>query len=172
MLLILGGFKMTCYEIVITIIQFFVLSGLIYSLYLTRHEFTIRTRPYIGFTDIVKKKSKKTNELEFDVYVNNVGNLPAKNAKLYGRFTVSGEGEKPFECETKGSVFPYSKELSTWIIGVKDVDKKAILSGKKELKLNMTVDYYGVSKDLYQTSTNRTYDPKRDGWVKEEGNWV
>jgi len=163
---------MTGYEIVITIIQFCALLGLTYSLYLTRREFIIRTRPYIGFTDIVKKESEKTNELEFDVYVSNVGSLPAKNAKLYGKFTLTGEAETPFECETKGSVFPSSKELPTWIIGVRDVDKDAILSGKKELKLNMTVDYYGASKDLYQTSTNRTYDPKRDKWVKEEGNWV
>ncbi len=163
---------MTGFEIVITIIQFCVLGGLIYSLYLTRREFRIRTRPYIGFTDIVKKESDKTNELEFDVYVSNVGSLPAKNAKLYGKFTLTGEAATPFECETKGSVFPSSKELPTWIIGVRDVDKDAILSGKKELKLNMTVDYYGASKDLYQTSTNRTYAPKRDKWGKEEGNWV
>jgi len=163
---------MTGFEIVITIIQFCVLGGLIYSLYLTRREFKIRTRPYIGFTDIVKKESDKTNEIEFDVYVTNVGSLPAKNAKLYGKFTLTGEAETPFECETKGSVFPSPKELPTWIIGVRDVDKDAILSGKKGLKLSMTVDYYGASKDLYHTSTNRTYDPQRDRWVKEEGDWA
>jgi len=163
---------MTDFEIIIAIIQFCVLGGLIYSLYLTRREFKIRTRPYIGFTDIVKKKSDRRNELEFDVYVNNSGNILAKNAKLYGKFTLSGEAETPFECETKGSVFPSSKELPSWIIGVKDVDRDAILNGKKELKLTMTVDYYGVSKDLYQTSSNRTYDSQRDKWVKEEGDWV
>ena len=163
---------MTGFEIVITIIQFCVLGGLIYSLYLTRREFKIRTRPYLGFTDIVKKESDKTSELEFDVYVSNVGSLPAKNAKLYGEFTLTGEAETPFECETKGSVFPSPKESPTWIIGVKDVDKDAIFSGEKELKLSMTVDYYGASKDLYQTNTSRTYDPQRDKWVKEEGAWV
>ncbi|MFC1930157.1 hypothetical protein ACFLW6_04820 [Chloroflexota bacterium] len=96
---------MTGFEIVRTIIQFCVLGGLIYSLYLTRREFIIRTRPYIGFSDIVKKDSGKKNELEFDVIVSNVGSLPAKNAKLYGKFIVAGEGETNFECETKGSGF-------------------------------------------------------------------
>lgn len=163
---------MTGFEIVITIIQFCVLGGLIYSLYLTRREFIIRTRPYIGFTDIVKKESDKANELEFDVYVSNVGSLPAKNAKLYGKFTLTDEAETPFECETKGSVFPSYKELPAWYIGVKDIDKEAILSGNKELKLSMAVDYYGASKYMYQTSTNRTYDPQRDKWVKEEGDWI
>jgi len=163
---------MTGYEIVITIIQFGVLIGLIYSLYLTRREFMIRTRPYIGFSDIVKKDSDKKNELEFDVIVSNVGSLPAKNAKLYGKFIVTGEGETNFECETKGSVFPASTQMPTWIIGVKDVDKDAILGGSKELKLSMTVDYYGVSKDVYHTSTSRIYDSQRDRWVKEEGDWV
>lgn len=162
---------MTGFEIVIIIIQFFVLGGFIYSLYLTRREFKTRTRPYVGFTDVVRKESDKTDVLEFDVYVSNVGSLPAKNAKLYGKFTLDDEAEETFECETKGSVFPSPKESPTWIIGLKDIDKEAILSGKKELKLNMTVDYYGASKDLYQTSTNRTYDPQRDKWVKEEGDW-
>lgn len=159
---------MTGYEIV----QFCVLGVLVYSLYLTRREFMIRTRPFIGFANIVRRDSDKTNELEFDVLVNNVGNLPAKNAKLYGKFFVTGEGETDFECETRGSVFPASTALPTWIIGVKDVDKDAILSGSKELKLSMTVDYYGVSKDVYYTSTSRTYDSQREKWVKEEGDWV
>ena len=163
---------MTGYEIVITIIQFCVLTGLIYSLHLTRHEFKVRTRPYIGFTNIVRKESDKTDVLEFDVSVSNVGSLPAKNAKLYGTVTITGETEVTFECETKGSVFPSPKESPMWFIEVTDVDKEAILSGKKELKLSMTVDYYGVSKDLYQTSTNRTYDPQRGNWVKEEGDWI
>jgi len=163
---------MTGFEISVTIIQFSILGGLIYSLYLTRREFRIRTRPFIGVTDIVKKESDKTNELEFDVYVSNVGSIPAKNAKLYGKFTLTGEAEIPFECETKGSVFPSSKESPIWIIGVRDVDKDEILNSKKELKLNMTLDYYGAYKDLYHTSTNRTYDPQRDKWVKEEGDWV
>jgi hypothetical protein len=163
---------MTGYEIIITIIQFCVLLGLTYSLYLNRREIVIRTRPYIGFTDIIKKESENTKELEFDVYVSNVGSLPAKNAKLYGKFTLNGKTESPFECETKGSVFPSTKELPTWIIGVRDIDKDAVINGKKELKLNMTVEYYGASKDLYQTSTNRTYDPDRNKWINEEGNWI
>lgn len=75
----------------ITIIQFCVLGGLIYSLYLTRREFVIRTRPYIGFTDIAKKEGDNPNELEFDVFTSNAGSLPAKNTKLYGKFTLTGE---------------------------------------------------------------------------------
>jgi hypothetical protein len=163
---------MTGYEIVISIIQFCALLGLVYSLYLTRREFIIRTRPYIGITEIVKKEIKNTNELEFDIYVSNIGSLPAKNAKLYGKFTLTNEGEEPFECETRGSIFPSSKELPSWIIGIRDVDVDAILSGKIELKVNMIIDYYGASKDLYQTISNRTYDPSRDKWIKEEGNWI
>ena len=162
---------MSNYEIALTIVQFSVLAVLLYSLYLTRHEFKVRTRPFIGFTDIVRKDGDKTDELEFDVLVTNVGNLPAKNAKLYGKFFVTGEGETNFECETKGSVFPTSVASPTWIIGVKDVDKDAILNGSKELRLSMTVDYYGTSKDLYKTSTSRAYDAERKRWVKEEGDW-
>jgi hypothetical protein len=163
---------MTGYEIVITIIQVGLLGGLVYSLYLTRREFKIRSRPYIGFSDIVKKDNDKENELEFDVIVSNVGKLPAKNAKLYGKFTIAGESETHFECETKGSVFPESVLAPTWITGVKDIDKDAILNGAKELKLEMTVDYYGVSKDFYQTRTSRVYDPQRKTWIREEGDWV
>ena len=77
---------MTGYEIIITIIQFCVRLGLTYSLYLTRREFINRNRPYIGFTDIIRKENETTNELEFDVYVSNVGSLPAKNAKLKAQF--------------------------------------------------------------------------------------
>lgn len=163
---------MSSYEIVITIIQFGVLLGLIYSLYLSRREIIIRTRPYIGFFDIVKKDSDKKDEIEFDVIVNNIGSLPAKNAKLLGKFIVTGEEETEFECETKGSVFPTATPMSTWIIGVRDVDKDAILGGQKELKLSMTIDYYGVSKEVYRTSTSRVYDAERDKWIKEEGDWV
>ena len=163
---------MTGYEIVITIIQFGLLLGLVYSLRLTRREFMVRARPYIGFSEIVKKDSDKEKELEFDVIVSNVGSLPAKNAKLYGKFIITGEGEIPFECETKGSVFPLSMLFPSWIIGVKDVDKDAILSGAIELKLEMTVDYYGVSKDVYHTSTSRVYDPQRKTWINEEGDWI
>jgi len=163
---------MTGYEIVITIIQFGLLLGLAYSLRLTRREFVIRTRPYIGFSEVAKKDGDKEGELEFDVIVENIGSLPAKNAKLYGKFTVGGKEEHPFECETKGSVFPESVLSPSWIIGIKDVDKDAILSGAIELKLEMTVDYYGVSKDVYRTSTSRTYDPQRKTWTKEEGDWI
>ncbi len=166
---------MTGYEITLTIIQFFTLVGLAYSLYLTRREFIVRTRPYLGFTDVVKRENDKANYLEFDVFVSNVGSLPAKNAKLYGKFILTGEAEIPFECETKGSVFPSSKELPTWIIGIRDmsnVDKDAILGGKRELRLDMTIDYYGASKNLYQTRTSRTYDAQRDKWIKEEGEWT
>jgi len=62
--------------------------------------------------------------------------------------------------------------LPTWIIGISDVDRDAILSGKKELRLSMTLNYQGASKDSYQTRTNRTYDAQRDKWIKEEGDWV
>lgn len=160
------------YEIGATIIQFITLLGLIYSLYLTRQEFTIRTRPYVGFVDLVRKDADNTRKLEFDVFVSNTGSVPAKNAKLYGKFEVEGEGEALFECETKGAIFPSLKELPSWFIGLKDVDRQAVLNGTKQLKLDMTIDYFGVSKTLYKTHSIRIYDCKRDKWVREEGDWT
>ena len=69
---------MNNYEIAGTIIQVLTVFGLIYSLYLTRREFVVHERPYVGFIEILKKHSDKTNELEFNVLVNNTGVNPVK----------------------------------------------------------------------------------------------
>lgn len=163
---------MTGFEIVIAVVQFFTLLVLIGALIFTRGEYKARMRPYIGFEEIKRKEIMKPDEIEFEVNVRNVGQLPAKNAKLYGKFVVTGEEDTPFECETKGSVFPSPEPIPMWVICIKEIDKDAILNGSKTLKLNMTIDYYGSGKGKYWTSSNRTYDPSRNGWTNEEGNWA
>jgi len=163
---------MAGYEIVISVVQFLTLLALLGTLRLHRSDFKTRTRPYIGFIDIIRKDTRKAKEIEFDVMASNVSSLPAKNAKLYGKFIANDKDETPFECETKGSVFPSSVLKPTWIIGIKDIDEDEILNGSKILRLDMTVEYYGSGKERYWTTTNRIYDAQRDRWIKEEGNWA
>jgi len=162
---------MTPFEIVVAIVQFFTMSALIIALLFTRGEYKARMRPYIGFGEIKMTDADKSDEVEFEVNVQNVGQIPAKNAKLYGEFVVAGEGTTPFECETKGSVFPSPNPLPIWVIGLKEIDKDAIINGSKTLQLILTVDYCGSGKGKYSTSSSRTYEPRRSGWINEQGNW-
>jgi hypothetical protein len=165
---------MTPYEIVVAIVQVFIMLALIIALLFTRGEYKARMRPYIGFGEIKMTDTDKSDEVEFEVNVQNVGQIPAKNAKLYGEFIVAGGETTPFECETKGSVFPSPIPLPIWVIGLKvdkEVDKDAILNGSKALQLTLTVDYYGSGKGKYSTSSSRTYELRRRGWINEQGNW-
>jgi hypothetical protein len=162
---------MTPFEIVVSIVQFVTMLALIMALFFTRGDYKARMRPYIGFEEIKMKDTDKSGGVEFEVNVRNVGQIPAKNAKLYGKFIVTGEEDTPFECETRGSVFPSPNPLPVWIIGIKETDKDAILSGSKALQLSLTVDYHGSGKEKYWTSSSRTYDPGRNDWINEEGNW-
>jgi hypothetical protein len=90
---------------------------------------------------------------------------------LYGKVSITDKGEEPFECETKGSVFPSPDVKPAWLIEITDIDRDAILSGSRTLKLNMIVDYYCHGGEKYWTSSNRTYDPSRNDWLDEEGDW-
>jgi hypothetical protein len=58
-----------------------------------------------------------------------------------------------------------------WIVGIKEVDRDDIVNGIKNLRLTMTIDYYGLGKKKYYTYSTRIYDANRQGWVNEEGNW-
>jgi hypothetical protein len=162
---------MTSYEIVITIVQFLTLLALIGTLQLARNEYRTRTRPYIGFEEVRMKESQRADEIEFEVNVRNVGQLPAKNAKLYGEIAVEGEENTSFECGTKGSVFPSPEQIPIWIVGIKEADRDAIVKGAKNLRLSMTVDYYGTGNKKYKTYSSRMYDASRQSWIREEGNW-
>jgi hypothetical protein len=162
---------MTYYQIVITVVQFFTLLALMGTLQLTRNEYRTRTRPYIGFEEVRMKDSQKVDEIEFEVNVRNVGQLPAKNAKLYGEIAIDGNERTTFECETKGSVFPSPTPIPVWIVGIRDTDRNAIVKGTKKLWLSMTVDYYGVGNKKYMTHSSRIYDASRQSWTGEEGNW-
>ena len=162
---------MTSYEIIIAVVQFCTLLALILTLRLSRNEYRTRTRPYIGFEEVKLKDTKKADIIELEVNVRNVGQLPAKNAKLYGEFAVDGEEITSFECETKGSVFPSPESVPMWIVGIKEVDRDDIVNGIKNLRLTMTIDYYGLGKKKYYTYSTRIYDANRQGWVNEEGNW-
>ena len=161
-------------ENAIPIAQFVVMGVLIATLVITKNEYKTRMRPYIGFKDIVVKDTDRPDKIIFEVFVRNVGQLPAKNAKLYGKCIVGGKETTPFECETKGSVFPASDLGSKpdWIVGITEVDKDAILNGSKRLDLVLTLDYYGSGRKKFQTSSSRTYDPNRKDWVNEEGSWT
>lgn len=162
---------MTGYEIIIAIVQIGTLIALFLALRLSRDEYRARTRPYIGFDEIKLKDISQADIMEFDVNVRNVGQLPARNAKLYGEFTVDGEEVTSFECETKGSIFPSPEPAPMWIAGIKEVDRDAIVNGTKNLRLTMTIDYYGIAKEKYYTYSTRIYDASRKGWVNEEGSW-
>jgi hypothetical protein len=128
---------MNNYEIVITIVQFLILIALFWTLHLSNKEYKNRMRPYIGLEDIKFRNVEKEDRIEFDVCVKNAGQIPAKNAKLYGEIIVSGENNgkesTEFECETRGAVFPSSVSMKTWIIGIKEINKSAILCGSKIL---------------------------------------
>ena len=160
------------FENVIPIAQFVVMGVLIATLVITKNEYKTRMRPYIGFEEILMKETDKPDKIEFGVNVRNVGQLPAKNAKLYGKCILTGEKDAAFECETRGSVFPSSDSKPMWIIGITDVDKNTVLTGSKTLRLVLTIDYYGSGKKKFQTSSSRTYAPNRKDWINEEGSWT
>lgn len=161
-------------ENAIPIAQFVTMGVLIATLVKTMSEYRARMRPYIGFEDIVMKETDISDEIVFEVIVKNVGQLPAKNAKLYGKCTVDEKETTTFECETKGSVFPSSDAglKPTWVVRITEVDKDAILNGSKRLDLTLTLDYHGSGKKKFQTSSIRTYDPNRKDWMNEEGSWT
>lgn len=161
----------TAYEIVMAIVQIVTMSALVIALLLTRNEYKARMRPYIGFGEIRMIDVANPDKVEFEVNVRNIGQIPAKNAKLHGKFLITGEEDVPFECETKGSVFPSPDPQLVWVTGITGVDKDAILNRSKTLQLNLTVDYYGSGKENYWTSSTRIYDPSVNGWASEEGNW-
>ena len=142
---------MTSYEIIIAVVQFCTLLALIQTLRLSRNEYRSRTRPYIGFEEIKLKDTKETDLIEFEVNVRNVGQLPARNAKLYGEIVADDNEITSFECETIGSVFPSPEPVPMWIAGIKEVDRDAIVKGTKNLRLTMTIDYYGIAKEKYYT---------------------
>ena len=162
---------MTGYEIIIAVVQVGTLIALFLILQLSRNEYRSRTRPYIGFEEIKLKDTKETDLIEFEVNVRNVGQLPARNAKLYGEIVVDDKEITSFECKTIGSVFPSPVSVPMWIVGIKEVDRDAIVKGTKHLRLTMTIDYYGITKEKYYTYSTRIYDANRQDWVNEEGNW-
>ncbi len=163
---------MTDVEIVIVIVQFVIMIVLILTLLFNRIDYKARMRPYIGFSDISVKDTDKPDTLEFQISVNNVGNIPAKNANLHGEFIITGEENTPFKCETKGSIFPSPvPEPYTWITVLEKIAKGAILDGSKSLQLDMIIDYYGSGRSRYWTKSSRKYDPFRGHWVNEEGDW-
>ena len=161
-------------ENAMSIAQFVIMGVLIATLVKTMIEYRARMRPYIGFEDIVMKDTDISDEIVFEVIVRNVGQLPAKNAKLYGKFIVDEKETTTFECETKGSVFPGSdaRLKPTWVVRITEVDKDAILNGSKRLDLTLTLDYHGSGRKKFQTSSSRTYDPNRKDWMNEEGSWT
>ena len=168
---------MTSYEIVVTIVQFAVrvvvgvtLAVFWRQLSIVQSDFRARMRPYLGFTEITREETGEVDKLEFKALVKNFGSLPAKDAKVYGEFIVTGEEPGPFEAATRGSVFPSYEAI--WRFGAIEIDKDAILSGLKIIKLRLDVEYYGSGGERYQTSTERIYDPQRDDWTNEEGSWV
>ncbi len=128
-----------------------------------RHEASLRMRPYLGFDDIAHRDTEKDDVIELDAWVMNYGNIPAVNATVYGEFFVNGNEKAPFRCETKGAVFPSARER--WLVGVAEIDKKAILSGEKPLILKLNIEYFSSAGKKYVTKTSRTLDYQRMGWI-------
>lgn len=164
---------MTIYEIVqlATLVVLGVTLAVFWrQLNIVRSDFKTRMRPYLGFTEITREETAAADRLEFKALVKNFGALPARDAKMYGAFTVAEEKPAPFEAGTRGSVFPSYEAM--WRFGATDIDKDAILSGAKTLQLRLSIQYYGSGRERYWTSTNRVYDPQRDDWRDEEGSWA
>ena len=85
-----------------------------------------------------------------------MGQLPAKNARLYGECVFDDKEIISFECETKGSVFPTSEPIPMWIVGIREVDRDAIMKGTTSIRLRMTLDYYGTGTERYKQERERT----------------
>lgn len=128
-----------------------------------RREASLRMRPYLSFVDIAFKDTEKDDVIELDAWVVNYGNIPAVNATVYGEFVVNEEENAPFRCETKGAVFPSARER--WLVGVTEIDKKAVLSGEKALILKLDIEYFSSAGKKYVTKTNRTLDYQRTSWI-------
>jgi hypothetical protein len=73
---------MTPYEIVITVVQFCTVLALILALFLSRREYKVRMRPYVGFEKVEMMDSDKPDEIVFEVKIRNTGQVPAKNAVI------------------------------------------------------------------------------------------
>jgi hypothetical protein len=124
-------------------------------------------RPYLGFDDIVMKDTKDDDNIELDAWVMNYGNIPAVNATVYGEFLVNTE-RATFRCSTKGAVFPSPKTRERWLVGAREIDKRAILSGEKTLILKLDIEYFSSAGKKYITKTSRTWDHHRKSWVNVE----
>lgn len=134
--------------------------------YGTRHEASLRMRPYLGFDDIALKDTDKDDVIELDAWATNFGNIPAVNATAYGEFVVNKNDKAPFRCPTKGAVFPSARER--WLVGVNEIDKKAILLGEKSLVLMLNIEYFSSEGKKYITKTSRTWDYERMSWANVE----
>jgi len=133
----------------------------------TRHEANLRMRPYLGFDDIAFRDTDKDDVIELDAWITNYGNIPAVNATAYGEFVVNNNKENaPFRCATKGAVFPSARER--WLVGVKEIDRKSILSGEKTLVLMLNIEYFSSEGKKYITKTSRTLDYERMSWADVE----
>ena len=164
---------MTIYEIAqfaVLVVLALTLGVFWRQLSIVQSDFKARMRPYLGFTEITRENIEEARRLEFTVLAKNFGSLPAKDAKASGQFIITGEEPISFEAGTRGSVFP-SDEVR-WVIGATDIDRDAILSGAKNLRLKLKVEYCGSGRELYWTSCDRTYDSHRNAWRDEEGSWT
>lgn len=130
----------------------------------TRREASLRMRSYLGFDDIDFRDTDKNDVIELDAWVMNYGNIPAVNATVYGEIVVNKNEKAPFRCPTKGTVFPSPNKRERWLVGVSDIDKKAVLSGKKSLILKLNIEYFSSAGKKYITETSRTYDYQRKSW--------
>jgi len=131
-----------------------------------RQEAALRMRPYLGFDDISFKDTEKEDVIELDAWVVNYGNIPAVNATAYGEFVVGDSENAVFRCETKGAVFPSAREK--WLVGVMEIDKQAILSGKATLELKLNIEYFSSGRKKYITETSRTLDYQNKSWINVE----
>ena len=131
-------------------------------------EVSLKMRPYLGFDSISFKQTKQDGSIEFDVWILNYGNIPAVNAKMYGEFIVNNHENTNFICDTKGAVFPYAKTPERWLVGVNDIDKRAILSGKKALIHKLNIEYFSSTGKKYFTRTSRTFNPEGLSWLNVE----
>lgn len=134
--------------------------------YGTRHEASLRMRPYLGFDDIAFREANKDDVIELDAWVTNYGNIPAVNATAYGKFVVNDKENASFRCGTKGAVFPSARER--WLVGVTEIDRKAVLSGEKTLVLMLNIEYFNSEGKKYITKTSRTWDYERMSWADVE----
>ena len=135
----------------------------------SHQEFKARMRPYLGIEVFKQVRNIDPQKMDFEAYVGNSGNLPARNIEVSGKIKCEDE-EVTFECPTKGVSFP-SDKTEKWIMGISDIPISEISKGLKVLQVELKVKYSGPKDGAYWTTKNGYWDVQRKHLVNVEDNF-